>query len=272
MELLKFLTSKLFLKHVGYILIGFFVLIIIIIIWLRIYTLHGQAYPVPSFKGMTIEDAAKLAAHHRLRVVVTDSIFQNDAPRGSVVDQNPDPGFKVKQNRTVFLIINAFSVPKVRMVRIVGVSLRQGQAILESNGLRIGKLIYVPDFAQNNILEQRYQGRTIEEGQLVDKGSAIDVVVGRGYSDQLTKVPPLIGRSFIQASDKIFELYLNVGAAIYDNSVKNSSDSLNALIWKQLPEPGSKLNLGSFVDLWLTIDSVKLAQADSLLYNIRAHE
>ncbi len=53
---------------------------------------------------------------------------------------------------------------------------------------------------------------------------------------------------------------LNIDAIIYDDSIRTVDDSLRAFVWKQLPEIGSgtKLRLGSSLDIWLSIDSAKI--------------
>jgi beta-lactam-binding protein with PASTA domain len=186
--------------------------------------------------------------------------------RGVIVDQNPPADFKVKTNRTIFFTINAFTKPKVEMPNIVGVSLRQAKAILETRGLFVGKLIYVPDFAKNNILKQKYEGSEIQINTLIDKGAFIDVVIGNGLSSQSTYVPDLFLHEKDKALQEITNHYLNVGAVIYDESVKDFKDSLNAAVYKQHPAYSKKrrTRLGSFIDIWLTVDSTKLF-TDTLL-------
>ena len=48
------------------------------------------------------------------------------------------------------------------MPSLTGFSLRQARTELASNGLNIGKLIYVNDMATDNVLAQQYMGEDIE--------------------------------------------------------------------------------------------------------------
>ena len=91
-----------------------------------------------------------------MRIEITDSVFNHNLTRGTIIEQNPFAGFKVKKNRRIFLIINANTPEKVKMPNIVGVSHRQAEAVLKNAGLEIGRLIHVPDIAVNNILKQKY--------------------------------------------------------------------------------------------------------------------
>lgn len=267
MNFLKFLISKLFLKNLLYatgLILGIF---FVFFIFLRIYTHHGQAIPVPDFAGLTIEEAQIQAKKHRFRVEIADSVFNNDLPKGTIIEQNPEPGFKVKTKRRIFVILNAINPENVKMPNTVGVSHRQAEAMLKNVGLEIGKLIHVPDIAINNVLKQRYNGTEIPEGELVPKGSKIDLVLGRGLSDEKTQVPDLFNSRLMEAKSKILRSAFNMGAVIYDQSVMDGTDSINAKVWRQYPsyETNKMLNLGSTIDIWLSVDSLKFAVEDTTI-------
>ena len=56
---------------------------------------------------------------------------------------------------------------------------------------------------------------------------------------------------------------LNEGALVYDISVRSSSDSVIAKVWKQNPaiDNGSMISLGGYVDLWLTLLGDKINES-----------
>ena len=62
------------------------------------------------------------------------------------------------------------------------------------------------------------------------------------------------------AKNKILISSLNLGTFVYDNSISNGADTINAFVFKQIPEfrDDATLQLGSNIYLWLTIDSGKL--------------
>jgi beta-lactam-binding protein with PASTA domain len=260
MNFLKFLSSRLFLKHLLIAISIILSMSIIVLLFLRIYTRHGQAFSVPDITGLTIPEADSILAAKELRYQIVDSVYNANLTRGSIIDQNPRPEFKVKENRTIFLTINAFNPEIIRMPNIVGVSLRQARAIVQTAGLNIGKLTYIPDIAVNNVLQQKYNGDVIEEGDSIIKGSQIDLVLGRGLSNEKTAAPDLVGLFFEQAKERITHRYLNLGAVIYDASLEDAEYSIDAFVWRQKAEfsEDALMNLGSSVDIWLTADSTKL--------------
>ncbi|HEX2919747.1 MAG TPA: PASTA domain-containing protein [Bacteroidales bacterium] len=260
MSLKNFLLSRLFLKNLGIAVTIAFAAILITLIWLNFYTRHGQSRPVPDFNGLTVEEASSLAKKNKLRFQVIDSIYTTIVPRGTVAEQNPEPGFKVKKWRNVTLTINAFNPEMVAMPNLIDLPLRQASKVIESYGLTMGQRIFKPDISINFVIEQLYKGREISAGDSIQKGSVIDLVLGKGPSNQRTAVPYLLGLELNNAKEKIMEASLNLGTFVYDKSITNSSDSLNAFVFKQNPEfkDGASLPLGSDMYIWLTIDSTKI--------------
>jgi eukaryotic-like serine/threonine-protein kinase len=260
MSLKNFLLSKVFLKNLGLAVIIIVGLVMVLLIWLNFYTRHGQARPIPDFYGLTMEQTARLAKKSRLKYQVIDSVYTSLVPRGCVAEQNPKPGFKVKKWRNVVLTINAYNPEMVAMPNLVDLPIRQAIALIASTGLEMGELRYRPDLSIDIVIEQHYNGKNITEGDSLQKGSVIDLVLGKGLSNQRTSVPDLTGMALEPARRKILISSLNLGTYIYDNTIINGKDSLNAFVYKQNPEykEESNLQMGSAIYLWLTVDSAKL--------------
>lgn len=268
MDFLRFLTSRVFLKNLLFAAIIGVILIAGTFLWLHFFTRHNQSITVPDLSGLTKDEVKIITESKKLRFEISDSIFYKELPKGTVAKQNPRPGSKVKENRRIYLTMNAVNPEKVTMPMVTGVSLRQARAILETHGLVLGKISYMPDIAVNVVLKQYSGDSIITPGEIIAKGSEIDLVLGKGLSNETTKVPDLVGRGLFTAKKILADRYLNIGAVIYDNTVMNEEDSTSSFIWKQIPvfEDGSELHLGSDVDVWLTVDSTKLPVPDSLLF------
>jgi beta-lactam-binding protein with PASTA domain len=260
MSLKNFILSKLFLKNLGFAVVIVVGGLMILLIWMNFYTRHGQARPVPNFIGLTKEQTASLAKKSRLHYQVIDSIYTTIVPRGCIAEQNPKPGFKVKKWRTVVLTINAFHPEMVAMPNLVNLPKRQAFLLIESSGLQIGELKYRPDLSIDVVIDQQYNGRNISVKDSLQKGSVIDLVLGKGLSNQRTSVPDLLRMRLDPAKNKILSSSLNLGTFVYDKTIVTSTDSLRAFVYKQNPEfkIDATLQLGSNIYLWLTVDSAKL--------------
>lgn len=243
--------------------VGLYVLIFLVVAFgLKIYTLHGKSFPVPDFKGLTAQRVHELVRENHLNYQMIDSTFIPYLPKGTVIEQAPLPGVHVKRNRTIFLTVNAFNQAKVEMPNVVGVSFRQGKTTLESRGLKVGKLIYAPDFAKNNILKQMVAGKEVAQDELIEKGQTIDLVLGNGLGYSTSPIPDLYQFTFSRAANDVSDSYFNLGRVFYDSSVKTYNDSISAKVWKQQPEfiPGGRAVLGSKIDLWLSLDPEKFTR------------
>ncbi len=222
---------------------------------LRVLTNHGKTIEVPDFTSMTVNEAKHEAAGHKLRVEVIDSIFVRKMERGAVYSQNPKAGSRVKQGRRILLTINAKNAKKISMPNLVGYSMRQAKAELNSRGLALGKLIYVNDIATNNVLRQIYRNREIRPGRQIETGSEINLEVGLNPEDNLTYIPNVKGLKYLRAVDAVHDNSLNIGRVVFDKTVRNYTDSLNASVTRQTPEAsGNPILMGADVTIYLSLD------------------
>ena len=189
-----------------------------------------------------------------------DSVYTSEVPRGCIAEQNPVPGFKVKKRRNIMLTINAFNPEMVAMPNLVNLPKRQAVKVIESTGLQLGSIRYIPDISFDVVLEQHFNGRNITEGDSIQKGSIVDLVLGKGLSNQRTYVPDLVGLNLDAARNTILGASLTLVTSIFDNSVITAQDSADAFVYKQNPDFGvdATLQLGSSIYLWLTLDSTRL--------------
>lgn len=175
--------------------------------------------------------------------------------RGLVFSQLPTAGSKVKQGRRIQLTINSIKPKQVKMPDLVGFSMRQAKAELQAKGLLLGRLRYTEDIATNNVLKQLYKGREIKAGRNIDSGSEIDLIIGLG-EDNETFIPDVVGMKFMRAVDAVHDNSLNVSRLRFDKNIRTYSDSLNAVVYKQVPEPTEHMPvlMGSEITLYLSID------------------
>ena len=238
------------------------VLVVGAMIFLNIVTKHNQELIVPDLSNMSIAEADSVAASEGMRIDVVDSVFVKRMRKGAVYRQNPAAGDKVKSGRRIALTINAMNAKKVTMPNLIGYSMRQAMAELQSRGLVLGRLIYVQDISTNNVLKQLMGNREIDPGTQVESESVVDIVVGLNSADSRTCVPDVIGLRNMSAVDAIHGSSLNIKRLRFDATVKDYDDTLAAVVYKQTPEPSDSLfaRKGDEVTLMLTIDENKVPQ------------
>jgi len=260
----NFLISKEFLKHVGTSLLFFAVLMLFMGWFLKVFTLHNTNNPVPNLTGLTRAEAFQLANDNDMECIITDSIYNAKGKRGTIVEQNPPAGYFVKPGRKIFLTMKAFMAEKVEVPNLKNVSLPQARAELANHGLNIGKLIYIPGEFENLISELRHNGKRLENDAKVNKGTYIDVVLEKGTgNNNITLAIDLNSLTLKEARNRCLDVYLNLGGVRFDETVRTAEDTLNAVVFKQIPDISDEivLNPGDKIDVYLTIDKVKAIAA-----------
>lgn len=158
-----------------------FFVVLILLGWLDNWTNHGHYVEIPQVKGLSYVEANKLLKNSGFGVELSDSIFDNKTPPGTVIEQNPKQGTKVKDGRTVYLTINAFSPKTVSIPSLTDVSLRQARSILEGLGIRNIIVKYIPSEYKDLVIGVKKDGMTLKPGTRIPVTEAIILEVGEGY-------------------------------------------------------------------------------------------
>ncbi len=262
MSLKNFITSRVFIKHLLLAVALVAVIVIFTLQWLKFYTRHGESTPVPNFTGLKINEIEEFAEQNNIRYQIIDSLHVNDAEPGVVIEQVPQAGFRVKNDRIVFLTINSTVPEKVVLPKLTDISFRQAQGLIENCGLILDSIIYEPSEFNNLVLRVEQDYKALAPGDIIVKGSRVDLIIGRSLGNQETPLPNLIGLTFSRADSLLIRHGLNKGVLVCDETIITSQDSLAAFIWKQYPGFHNTriVSLGTSVDLWMTLDSFKIQQ------------
>jgi len=252
-NIISFLTKKKFLIHYGIALAFIIIVISITFLSIRISTHHGQALSVPDFSGMTVKQAQKIADEKKLRIKVIDSVYNGPGRRGTVIDQNPPPDIKVKENRRIFVTIKSILPKIIKMPNFIHTTLVQAKADIETYGLRIGKISYEPSIFDNVVLKQKYKNADIEPGTGIPQGASIELVLGKSQNLGNTVTPDIYGLTLEEAELEVADFMLNIGTVLYDKTVKTYDDSINAKVIRQRPKPNIVYQPGEQIDVWLSL-------------------
>jgi len=229
-------------KILIHLIVSITVMIIIVftlVSWLGSYTNHGETVTVPNIKGMKYAELKEYLENKNLDVKISDSsMFLLDKGPGVVIEQDPRPNEQVKEGRTIYVSITRTVPPQVKMPNLIDVSQRQAEAILFSYGLRLGSMIYKPDLAKGAILEMSCKGKLLKAGELIAKGSRIDLVLGDGIGITDVAVPNLLNLSLEEAVFVLKGSALNVGEVYYP---PGKLDSVNFFVVEQMPMPGDSV-------------------------------
>ncbi|WP_066221050.1 PASTA domain-containing protein [Formosa haliotis] len=181
MNLFRFLTSKTFFLNLLLAVVAIFLLSYFMLKWLDNTTNHGEFETVPDLTGVSIEVAKSELEKNKLVMQIQDSANYNpDYPKFSVIEQDPKAGFKVKEDRKIYITLNPSGYRKVLVPELTDRTFRQAKPTLEALGFQVGTIMYVDNIGKDMVLEVSHQGEEIKPGDMLPKTSKIDLVLGNG--------------------------------------------------------------------------------------------
>jgi beta-lactam-binding protein with PASTA domain/tRNA A-37 threonylcarbamoyl transferase component Bud32 len=193
-----------------------------------------QKVGVPTVVGA---DQANAEAKLRQEGFRVDTVQKTaEQPAGQVIGQDPTGGTKAKKGSTVTLTVSA-GPQQVSVPQVVGLTVSSARGRLQKAGLDASEREENSDTVA--------QGRVISvsptEGQKVDKGSSVTLVVSSGKPQ--VEVPDVVGKSFDEAQSTL------QAAGFKVTRVDKESDKSAGTVLSQNPKSGGRIDSGSTIAL-----------------------
>lgn len=178
---LNFLRSRTFLIQLGLALIVLIAICFLTLRWLKSSTNHGEFVEVPDFSKMSVMEMREVAENAGLRYEVLDSTNYNpEYPRFSILEQNPEAGTKVKENRKIYFTVNPSGYKKVTIPRIIQVTRRNATSMLRAVGLDVQRVTYIDELGKDMVYYIKYKGKEMNPGDRLPKTSKVELICGNG--------------------------------------------------------------------------------------------
>jgi eukaryotic-like serine/threonine-protein kinase len=193
-----------------------------------------QKVGVPTVVGA---DQANAEAKLRQEGFRVDTVQKTaEQPAGQVIGQDPTGGTKAKKGSTVTLTVSA-GPQQVSVPQVVGLTVSSARGRLQKAGLDGSE--------REENSDSVAQGRVISvsptEGQKVDKGSSVTLVVSSGKPQ--VEVPDVVGKSFDEAQSTL------QAAGFKVTRVDKESDKSAGTVLSQNPKSGGRIDSGSTIAL-----------------------
>ena len=191
---------------------------------------------VPNVVGKQVSVAKNLLEDKHLRVS-TSEVTNTDVPAGQVISQSPGAGEKVKEQRTIHLVVSK-GVGDITVPDLSGMTVEQARQRLKDLGLVVGKITQgsVEGKPDNTIVAQSPSGDS-----KVSKGTTVDLVVNKPQTKKV-KMPDVVGMTLKDARQVLGSN--NIGV----NQISGSVDE-KAIVTEQSVKAGEEVNEGSSLNL-----------------------
>lgn len=209
----------------------------------------------------------QLLSKQSLKASVVDSIYVKGKTLGSIVEQTPKAGDKIKAGRTIYLIVNSSTVRKVTVPDVREYSLRQAESMLRSVGIKVDSIVYVTSEFKDLVQYVKQKNMPLEVGARIPEGSAVTLFVGRGLNNELCEVPSFRKLTLERATNMAHTSFLNIGTVIYNEQPIDEDEKAQYVVYKQEPVTEAKVSMGSAIKLYMTKDLSLLETPEEIYYN-----
>lgn len=130
---------------------------------------------VPNIKGRTLRDAKFGLEREGLRLGAIEYQSSDQFPQNTVIEQRVAQGSKIRRDQYVSIVLSQGpTTDKVTVPDLNRKNLTEAEKILQSLGLRVGNMTYVPspELLPNTVVQQFPLA-----GELVAVGQAVDLFV-----------------------------------------------------------------------------------------------
>lgn len=238
------------------------VAVVTLLLSLRAYTEHGVEIAVPEVTELYLEEARIILEAEGLHIEVIDSTYSTKVPLGTIVEQTPLAGSKVKHGRTIYVIQNAQMRRPVILPELRDMSLRQAQTTLATLGLKVDSIAYEPSAYRDIVLDIRMGDSIMNAGARLEEGSSVLLIVGRGQGTTEVTIPSVIGKPLDEARSWLLAHALTVGVVEYDIP-PTEENKAQYIVYSQSPESGTVVVEGNSINLKLSLDIEKTVTADN---------
>jgi len=193
---------------------------------------------------MQLAKATEDAEDRSFQILVKDSIHIVGKEGGLIIDQNPDPNSKVKENRKIYVTTTKYTADIINfddISTLYGTRYETKSSELSYLDLKTEIRSEKYDAGEPGyILEVWYEGEMVDNrkgrksGIKIEKGSVLQFVVSKNYGAQLD-IPDLRCQSLSAARFMLSSSQLQIG------DIQTKGDIINtesAYIIDQMPRPG----------------------------------
>lgn len=171
-------------RNIVGVIVATIALVVASLLFINIYTRHGEEITVPNVCGMDQSVAEKKLEAMGLKMEVTDTGYVYNAAPLSVLEQSIKAGDKVKPGRIICVTINSDGPKQIAIPDIAdNCSRREAEDKLRVLGFKLAATEYVvgdPEW----VVGVKVNGKNVSAGTKVSVNSPITLVVGKGGLDE----------------------------------------------------------------------------------------
>ena len=213
---------------------------------------------IPDLVNKTQDEAEQIVKELKLKLGVKSEEYNENVEEGKIISQDPayQENYTIKEHSEISVVISK-GTETVEVPDVVGKTREEAEKLLKDAGL-------VAEITEEN--DEKVEAgivlsQDIEDGETVNKGSTVKLVVSKGSGIVNVEVPSLVGKTEQEAKNLLTEAGLKVNVVNDEDESKN-----DGVVLRQSKDAGTEVQEGTTITI--TVNKVSEEKTIQLHVNV----
>lgn len=215
---------------------------------------------IPDLVNKTQDEAEQIVKDLKLKLVVKSEEYNENVEEGKIISQDPayQENYTVKEHSEISVVISK-GTETVEVPDVVGKTREEAEKLLKDAGL-------VAEITEEN--DEKVEAgivlsQDIEDGEIVNKGSTVKLVVSKGSGIVNVEVPSLVGKTEQEARNLLTEAGLKVNVVNDEDESKN-----DGVVLRQSRDAGTEVQEGTTITI--TVNKVSESKEATFTIDVKS--
>lgn len=215
---------------------------------------------IPDLVNKTQDEAEQIVKELKLKLVVKAEEYNENVEEGKIISQDPayQENYTIKEHSEISVVISK-GTETVEVPDVVGKTREEAEKLLKDTGL-------VADITEEN--DEKVEAgivlsQDIEDGETVNKGSTVKLVVSKGSGIVNVEVPSLVGKTEQEAKNLLTEAGLKVNVVNDEDESKN-----DGVVLRQSRDAGTEVQEGTTITI--TVNKVSESKEATFTIDVKS--
>ena len=213
---------------------------------------------IPDLVNKTQDEAEQIVKELKLKLVVKSEEYNENVEEGKIISQDPayQENYTIKEHSEISVVISK-GTETVEVPDVVGKTREEAEKLLKDAGL----VAEITEESDEKVEAGIVLSQDIEDGETVNKGSTVKLVVSKGSGIVNVEVPSLVGKTEQEAKNLLTEAGLKVNVVNDEDESKN-----DGVVLRQSKDAGTEVQEGTTITI--TVNKVSEEKTIQLHVNV----
>lgn len=215
---------------------------------------------IPDLVNKTQDEAEQIVKDLKLKLVVKSEEYNENVEEGKIISQDPtyQENYTIKEHSEISVVVSK-GTETVEVPDVVGKTREEAEKLLKDAGL-------VAEITEEN--DEKVEAgivlsQDIEDGETVNKGSTVKLVVSKGSGIVNVEVPSLVGKTEQEARNLLTEAGLKVNVVNDEDESKN-----DGVVLRQSRDAGTEVQEGTTITI--TVNKVSESKEATFTIDVKS--